>query len=69
MEQPNCLSSTPFFHCIFVVLSRLAPAFPALAIGLSTNNPSAHNYPWLKKTAVARIGMPGFPIVAAFGSH
>lgn len=69
MEQPNCLSSTPFFHCIFVVLSRLASAFSTLAFGLSANHPSAYNYPWCKKLSVARMGAPGLPIVDAFGSN
>jgi hypothetical protein len=59
MEQPNCLSGTPFFHCIFVVLSRVAYAYPALAVDLSTKDPSAHNYPWRKHTYCSPPGCFG----------
>lgn len=59
MEQSNCLSRTPFFHCIFVVLSGLAPAFPTLAVDLPVKDPSAHNYPRRKKIAVVCLSMPG----------
>jgi hypothetical protein len=55
MEQLNCLSRTPFFHFIFVVLSGFGIAFPRLAFGLLVNNALARSHP--PKKISAHTGM------------
>ncbi len=59
MQQPNCLSSTPFSPCIFVMRAGLAAAFSTPFFGLSIIELRPYKEPWREKITVAGLGIPG----------